>query len=146
MDNLSKLSDTLKELIILNSVTESAIAENTGIPVSCISLYVRGQQAPYVDSLIKLADYFNCSVDYLLGRTDEPVLKKYKTCPPFPQRINELLEIYEYTSYKIYNEGGISKSSYYEWKRGKSLPTVENLVKLANVLNCSIDFVLGRED
>ena len=76
----------------MNGGTESAIAENTGITLSCISVYVQ------------------CAF------------------------------------YKIYNEGGISKSSYYEWKRGKSLPTVENLIKLANVLNCSVDFVLGREN
>ena len=33
-----------------------------------ISLYERGEKAPSVDALIKLADYFGVSIDFLLGR------------------------------------------------------------------------------
>lgn len=146
MNILSKLSDTLKELLTIREITEQSLAEETGIPLSCISLYVRGLQAPYIDALVKLADYFNCSVDYLLGRTDKYTEKFFKACPPFKQRFNELLEENKCTTYKSFQKSDISKSSFYEWKRGKSLPTLENLIKLANFFDCSVDFVLGREN
>ncbi len=145
MDILSKFSDTLHELLILNDYTEKTFSEKSGIPLSCISLYVRGQQAPYISSLIKIADCFHCSIDYLLGRTDNLINKKYNCCPPFSQRIDELLKENELTSYNIYNNSEISKSSFYAWKRGTSLPTLENLVKLADIFNCSVDYILGRE-
>ena len=39
---------------------------------SCYSFYENGQRDIPTDVLIKLADYYNVSVDYLLGRTDNP--------------------------------------------------------------------------
>ena len=145
MDILSNLSDTLKELKDLRGLTEQEIAEGSGIPVSCISQYVRGKQAPYLDSLIKLADFLHCSVDYLLGKSDDCSERIYKACPPFAERIEELRKKKGFTSKKIYSSEGLSKTSYYEWRRGESLPTLENLAYLAKAFNCSIDEVLGRE-
>ncbi|MDE7329706.1 MAG: helix-turn-helix domain-containing protein, partial [Clostridia bacterium] len=31
------------------------------------------------------------------------------------------------------------------WKNGKTQPTVDSLYKISKALNCSIDFVIGRE-
>ena len=147
MENLSKLSDSLNELILLHGLTEKSLAENCHLPVSCVSLYVRGKQAPYLDSLIKLADYFHCSVDYLLGRTDTYTQKEYLPCPPFSDRIDELLKASNLPLSDIYNKKtGISKSSFYTWKRGESAPTLDNIVKLAEIFGCSVDFLLGREN
>ncbi len=143
--NCSKLSDTLNELITLHGLNEQTLAEKTGIPLSCISSYVRGLQVPYFDTLIKLADYFNCSVDYLLGRTDMICEKSYNNRIPFAQRFNELLKANNYKSFKPFENTEISKSSFYEWKRGESLPTLNNIVELAKFFDCSVDFILGRE-
>lgn len=145
MDILSKLADTLNEILAIRGLTKSALAEGSDIPVSCISQYAHGKQAPYLDTLIKLADYLHCSIDYLLGRTDDGSEKIYKPCPPFGERIEELRTKNHFTSQYIYNQEGISKSSYYSWRRGESSPTLENLVALAKVFDCSVDFVLGRE-
>lgn len=49
------------------------LAELTGIPSSNISRYENGERKPDIDTLIRLADFLNCSVDYLVGRTDTPV-------------------------------------------------------------------------
>ncbi len=145
MDILSKLSDALKELMLINDLTEKTLAEQTGIPIACISVYVRGLQLPYIDTLLKLADYFKCSVDYLLGLTDNFCKKDYNYSSTFLQRFNELLVTNNCTTYKKFGINEISKSSFYDWKRGKSLPTLENLVKLAQRFNRSIDYILGRE-
>lgn len=50
------------------------VSKDTGISESLISNWKSGRQLPKYDSLIILADYFNVSGDYLLGRTDDPVL------------------------------------------------------------------------
>lgn len=146
MNILSKLSDTLNELMLLNGLNEKTLAEKSGIPIACISSYVRGLQLPYIDTLIKLADYFKCSVDYLLGITDKLCEKDYYYNSSFAQRFNELLKANNCTNYKMFDIKGISRSSFYEWKRGQSLPTLENLVKIAKFFDCSIDFILGREN
>ena len=145
MGILSKLSDALNELKDLRGFTEQVLADGSGIPVSCISQYMNGKQAPYLDSLIKLADYLQCSIDFLLGKSDDCSEKIYKACPPFSERLEELRKKKGFTSMQIYNAKGLSKSSYYAWRRGESLPTLENLVTLANIFDCSIDEFLGRE-
>lgn len=34
----------------------------------------------------------------------------------------------------------------YYWQIGKSIPTMDSIIKLAKFFNCSIDFVIGRVD
>ncbi|MDE7439877.1 MAG: transcriptional regulator [Clostridia bacterium] len=146
MNTLAKLSDTLNELMLLNGLTEQSLADKSGIPISCISSYVRGSQAPYLDTLVKLAECFNCSIDYLLGRTDKACEKTYNNPVAFAQRFKELLKTNDCLSYsETFGKMDISKSSFYEWKRGKSLPTLDKLVKLAEFFDCSVDFLSGRE-
>ena len=52
---------------------------------------------------------------------------------------------YNCTSYKIYTQTEITKSRFYDWKNGKRVPTVENIIKLAEFFDCRVDFILGRE-
>lgn len=55
--------------------SQKYIAEKTGIPNSNISRYETGTRKPDVDTLITLADFLGCSVDYLLGISDEVELQ-----------------------------------------------------------------------
>jgi transcriptional regulator with XRE-family HTH domain len=61
--------DILKELRIDSGLTQDEFAEKFNISGTAISKYETGEREPNFDLLIKLADYFNVSVDYLLGRT-----------------------------------------------------------------------------
>ena len=49
------------------------------------------------------------------------------------------------TQDEIAKSAGFEQSLYAKWEADKSLPGAENLVKLANVFNCSVDYLLGRE-
>ena len=146
MEILSKLSDTLNELMLINGLNEQTLAIKADIPIACISSYTRGLQLPYIDTLLKLADYFSCSVDYLIGNTDKLCKKSYRYDASFCKRFNELLKLNDCETYNSFGVDGISKSSFYEWKRGQSLPTLESLVKIAKRFDCSVDFLLGRTD
>ena len=48
------------------------------------------------------------------------------------------------TAYKVAKGAGISQGQMNEYKNGKTKPTIENLIKIADYLECSIDFLLGR--
>lgn len=45
--------------------------KQTHIPETTISGWYNSQKKPNLDSLMLLADYFNCSIDYLVGRENE---------------------------------------------------------------------------
>lgn len=49
-------------------LSRRTLAELCGLSKNMISLYERGEKAPSVDALVSLADFFEVSTDYLLGR------------------------------------------------------------------------------
>lgn len=49
------------------------------------------------------------------------------------------------TQCEIAKEAGFGQGIYANWEAGRILPSAENLIKLANVYNCSVDYLLGRE-
>lgn len=62
----------------------------------------------------------------------------------FNNNFVQILQERNITAYKVSKETGISQGRMNEYKSGKTMPTVENLVKIADYLECSIDFLLGR--
>lgn len=56
----------------------------------------------------------------------------------------ELLQEKGITAYKVAKDTGISQGLMNEYKNGKRTPTTENLIKIADYLKCSIDYLLGR--
>lgn len=53
------------------TTTQEKLAEITGKTRQTVSQYVNGISEPGYDTLVKIADYFDVSVDYLLGRTKD---------------------------------------------------------------------------
>ena len=70
------LSERLKDLRKERGITQKRVAEETGIIERQYQNYEYGEIKPNYDSLIALADFFDCSVDYLMGRTDKPEVNR----------------------------------------------------------------------
>lgn len=64
--------ERLANLRKTNSVTQKYLAEKTGISEIGIRSYESRRRQPTSDKLIALADFFNVSIDYLVGRSDNP--------------------------------------------------------------------------
>lgn len=62
--------DNLKKLREEHNITQVKLSTDLGVSQELISRYEVGSSFPQPQMLIKLANYFNCSVDYLLGVTD----------------------------------------------------------------------------
>ena len=60
----------LKELRIEKQLSQKEVGDLTGVGQSSISAWERGEREPLAHQLIVLATFFNCSVDYLLGISD----------------------------------------------------------------------------
>lgn len=57
-------------------MTQSAVAAYLGIQQTVYSRYERGFQTIPLEHLIKLADYYHVSLDYLTGRTERAQMNK----------------------------------------------------------------------
>jgi transcriptional regulator with XRE-family HTH domain len=62
------------------------------------------------------------------------------------ERFRQLMEERGITSYRVSKDTGVSEASLSEWKRGNSTPKVENLKKIANYFNVTLDYLLGEVD
>lgn len=65
---MSIFSDRLKELRDAAGKTQAQIAESIGVTPQAFSYYINGREPNY-DTLTKIANYFNVSIDYLLGKS-----------------------------------------------------------------------------
>lgn len=69
---MPNLSDRLQELQKQSGILKKDIAQAVGLSIMGYYRYERGERQPTADVLIALADYFDVSLDYLVGRSDEP--------------------------------------------------------------------------
>lgn len=64
MNNLKKLRQNRK-------ITQLNMQMQTGIEQSLISKYETGERTPPTETLLVLSEFFNTSIDYILGVTEE---------------------------------------------------------------------------
>ena len=67
MKNMRKLIDSKNCSIV-------KLAMNSGVSDSTINSYLNGQKIPSLTTLISIANYLNCNIDYLIGRTTNPLM------------------------------------------------------------------------
>lgn len=66
----------LKELRNQRNITQLKLAMDLNMNQNTISRYENGEREAGYRELIMIADYFNVSIDYLLGRSDNPIFLK----------------------------------------------------------------------
>lgn len=64
----------------------------------------------------------------------------------FAERFNEILQKKGLTAYKVAKDCGIAQGQMNEYKNGKRVPGEKYLLKIADYLGVSVDYLLGRED
>ncbi len=69
---MSIFGSRLKALRDENNLTQTQLSKNLGLAFSTISMYERGVREPKFETLEIIADYFNVTIDYLLGKTNIP--------------------------------------------------------------------------
>lgn len=142
---MSEFVERLGGLMLEGNLNRKTLAQKLNINAACLTHYLQDRHVPTIEHLIKIADFFQRSTDFLLGREEENLSLTFQPAPPFSERLAFFKAYFHCSSYEIYTKTEISKSSYYDWKSGKRQPTVENVIKLADYFGRRVDFILGRE-
>lgn len=66
-----KFSERVRELRQEAGMKQREMADVLGIKLRSYQNYEGGERRPDYEGLVALADYFDVTTDYLLGRTDE---------------------------------------------------------------------------
>lgn len=73
---MANFPERIKELRRSRGMTQQALGMVIGVQQDSIYTYEKGICFPEVRGLIALADYFGVSLDYLVGRTDNPEVNR----------------------------------------------------------------------
>lgn len=136
---LIRINELLKDENII------IIAENLNINSSIIYQWKNGSRLPKLQSLIKLANYFECTLDYLLGRSDDNLKFNINKETPFNIQFRKVLEETKISQYQLDKERIIGRSSLFRLLSGENEPNINTILKLADYLNVSVDHLVGRE-
>lgn len=88
-----EFSIRLKEMREAKGLSQAELAQKIGVGISTVGMWESTNRTPGAKTLQRLISYFGCSIDYLLGRTDDlgaalPVSQK------LPDEELELLRLY----------------------------------------------------
>lgn len=72
MNDSATVAQLIKERMRINGITNKKLAESIkNVNVNTIAQLAKGREISYV-TFAEIADFLNCSADYLLGRSDDP--------------------------------------------------------------------------
>jgi len=147
MYSLTSFGDRLKEIILDNKIIRiEDFCKEICVGRTDFYRWWSNTTVPSVENTIKLANTFHCTIDFLIGKADDNNSTIFKSVPPFPQQLRSIMAKYKTNPYKLSKDAKVSRASIYEWLNGTSIISLESLVKLAESLDCSIDYLIGREN
>lgn len=154
-DQNMDFKSNLKYIRISKQLTQVELAKLAGLSQSNISGWEIGRSLPLPDGLIALARALECSVDYLVGLEEEDgrklydqkiVEKKIKVQSSFPKRLRYLRENKGLSQKDFARILGVDNRLISRLETGYNEPNLEQLETFSDFFNCSIDYLLGRED
>ncbi len=133
-DELDEKSKSKRAKIIGISNTTYSNAYNYGI-------------IPKTSSLMRIADYFNISIEYLIANTDDEHFEKSLHPTHFKNRLAELQkENGISTVYELSQILHIHRNNIAQWNKLDCIPLIDDIIIIADHFKVSIDYLLGRTD
>ncbi len=145
MEFLSNFAEILDELMFDEGINGKTLADEIGISKQQIYYVLNHKRHPSLDVLLRIAEHFSCTTDFLLGREPESTARNFRNPPPFREQLAFLLKYFHTNKYRLCKEIPITHSVIYNWQRGVYAPSLDYIIKLADYFDCSVDFVIGRE-
>lgn len=121
MSNYSEqFSERLSELMFERKINATELGNALECGEACISRYCTGAAMPAFETLIKLADFFSVTCDFLLGLKNESNESAFLPIPPFADRFAYLCKKHGISRYKLRQKTDIAESVMRYWIQGKN--------------------------
>lgn len=137
---IEKLNVMMKE----RGINRSELSKLSGIPyTTIINFYEKGTDNVKLNTLRKLAEYFQCSLDYLV---DEDILvdnSNQLSRISLTQRIIELRNRRVWSQVQLAKGMDVTAYHVAMWENGSWEPTKEEILKLAELFGATTDYLMG---
>ncbi len=144
MDVLEGFSNRLKELMEENGLNAESFSKKIGVAPTIVRRWCLPHKDIYFSNVLRVAEYFNCSFDYLCKRSEIILDFTPKPCPPFMEWLPIVIKEQGKSTYKIFKDTKIKSSYFALWRKGRE-PLLSSLGVLADYLDCSLDRLVGRD-
>lgn len=144
METKINFGESLNEILTDRNIKVKDFAKSVNISLATVYSWLSNSTEPALSSVIAIADYFKCSVEFLIGRSEDDKVIECKSYPPLTKRIKEIMKETGISSYKLRKISKYDGAYFYNWEHG-SEPLLSTLVELSNIFDCSIDYLIGRE-
>ncbi len=145
--NLSKFVENLNWLVDDAGLTKTTFSKKLNISLTTVCRWMNGKGLPTSNELVAIADCLNCSMDFLLGLTND-----YNTMTPkpnkksFAEKLKEIFAKKENKKTVIADKAGFSSTSViYDWINENTTPNIHSIIVLAKALDCTVDYLFDRE-
>lgn len=143
MGGIEYFSERLNDLIAESGMNIADVAHATGIKLSRLYDFRRGEHAPSLANAIKLKELFKCSLDYMFGFTDDYGSCGETDCTLISDRVRGAIDSYGESRYALSRRTGIDQSQLSKWYNGAK-PSLVSLIALAKHLGVSLDYLAGE--
>lgn len=143
------LGEIIRSLRATNGMTQKELADKLSISPSTIGMYEQGRREPDLDTISKIANVFNVTVGYLVGTEksggidfSDFQVDNSEFAFDFKMRVRDLLAEQKLSEDDFMKMTGFSKDEKDSYLYGNRMPSIEDLIKIAGVLNVSTDYLL----
>lgn len=144
MDVISGFKDTFNELLKESDKTIKQVSIELNTSPFVVLKWKHKLTDVKLKSLIKLADYFDCSVEFLCGKTKRQKDFEPRRCPPFGERMVKVLKEKGCSTYRLFKDTAIKPAQYHHWRKGTE-PLLSSLETVAEYLGVTLDYLIGRD-
>lgn len=141
---MSITAERLNALLKENGYNLNSLSIRIGVSPSAIRKWLNADADLVLANILKIADLFDCSLDYIAGRSDDDSKCGFKTAPAFGMQLRKVIDESEKSVYDICKHTTFKWQCFSDWFNGKQ-PRLSSLVQLADYFDCTIDGLVGRE-
>lgn len=135
--------EILKELRKKLNLTQQEISDKLGISRTSYTRYELGEREPDNTTLVKIANFFNVSVDYLLGNVNGRDSSVDDRPSSFGDNLKKIRNLKKLSQAELSQLLNVSQQTVGSWEVNRTTPTPEMIKKVAETLNVSSDMLLG---
>ena len=136
---IMSIKERIQDLCKAKHVSMNSVETTLGFGKGYLSKL--GTTKPNSEKLEKIANYFNVSLDYIItgkvqNQTSTPSYKKYEN----------LRDRHGFKNADVARKANIPKSTFSDWKSGRSKPGLQKLQKIANIFDVNIDYLITENN